>query len=154
MSIIPQCSQRRDSDQDVQDIRRLEMATSNLPETDRGGRRVAQSLESKGTQSQVLSGLIVQIYASDRAHRMPVITPAYPSMCSTHNVTRSTLEVITSEFARAADISEKIMKGKLPWSALFVKHEFFLRYKYYLAITAASKSPETKVKWYSLCFDS
>jgi poly(A) polymerase len=85
---------------------------------------------------------------------MPVITPAYPSMCSTHNVTRSTLEVITNEFSRAADISEKIMKGKLPWSALFAKHDFFLRYKYYLAITAASKSPETQVKWYALCFHS
>jgi len=80
---------------------------------------------------------------------MPVITPAYPSMCATHNVTRSTLEVITSEFARAAETSEKIMRGKLPWSALFVKHDFFLRYKYYLAITAASKSAETQVKWYS-----
>jgi poly(A) polymerase len=82
---------------------------------------------------------------------MPVITPAYPSMCSTHNVTRSTLEVITQEFIRAAEISEKIMKGRLPWSALFVKHDFFLRYKYYLAITAASKSPETQVKWYFSC---
>jgi len=69
-------------------------------------------------------------------------------MCATHNVTRSTLEVITNEFARATEIAEKIMRGKLPWSALFVKHDFFLRYKYYLAITAASKSAETQVKWY------
>jgi poly(A) polymerase len=46
------------------------------------------------------------------------------------------------------------MKGKLPWSALFAKHDFFLRYKYYLAITAASKSPETQVKWYALSFHS
>jgi len=81
---------------------------------------------------------------------MPVITPAYPSMCATHNVTRSTLEVITNELARAAEITEKIMKRKLPWSALFMKHDFFLRYKYYLAITAASKSPETQVKWFSV----
>jgi len=85
---------------------------------------------------------------------MPVITPAYPSMCATHNVTRSTLEVITNEFARATEITEKIMRGKLPWSALFVKHDFFLRYKYYLAITAASKSAETQVKWYPTPPDS
>src|SRR5947207_11227880 len=104
--------------------------------------------------SKSLYIVLMEIYASDRSHRMPVITPAYPCMCATHNVTRSTLEVITNEFVRAADISEKIMRGKLPWSALFVKHDFFLRYKYYLAITAASKSPETQVKWYSLCFDS
>jgi poly(A) polymerase len=70
-------------------------------------------------------------------------------MCATHNVTRSTLQVITQEFARAAETSENIMRGRLPWSALFERHDFFLRYKYYLAITAASKSPETQVKWYS-----
>lgn len=70
-------------------------------------------------------------------------------MCATHNVTRSTLEVITNEFVRASEITEKIMRGKLPWSALFVKHDFFLKYKYYLAITAASKSAETQVKWYT-----
>ena len=96
------------------------------------------------------SDILFEIYAPDRQHRMPVITPAYPSMCATHNVTRSTLEVITDEFGRATEITEKVMKGKLPWSALFMKHDFFLRYKYYLAITAASKSPETQVKWYML----
>jgi len=79
---------------------------------------------------------------------MPIITPAYPSMCATHNVTRSTLEVITAEFGRAAEITEKIRRGRVPWSALFDKHDFFLRYKYYLAVTAASKSAETQIKWY------
>jgi poly(A) polymerase len=103
--------------------------------------------------TSIFAVLNFEIYPSDRSHRMPVITPAYPSMCATHNVTRSTLEVITSEFTRAAEISEKIMKGKLPWSALYVKHDYFLRYKYYLAITAASKSPEIQVKWYvAVCF--
>jgi poly(A) polymerase len=101
----------------------------------------------KVNKSLVPKWTVFKVYPSDRSHRMPVITPAYPSMCATHNVTASTLEVITSEFARAADISEKIMKGKLPWSALFTKHDFFLRYKYYLAITAASKSAENQVKW-------
>lgn len=35
-----------------------------------------------------------KIYAQDRSHRMPVITPAYPSMCATHNITESTKKVI------------------------------------------------------------
>ena len=39
-------------------------------------------------------------YPGDRAHRMPVITPAYPSMCSTHNVTTSTLKILTEELSR------------------------------------------------------
>jgi Poly(A) polymerase central domain len=31
---------------------------------------------------------------------MPIITPAYPAMCSTHNVTASTQMIVTSEFKR------------------------------------------------------
>ncbi|KAI5148828.1 poly(A) polymerase [Enteropsectra breve] len=37
---------------------------------------------------------------SDKYHKMPIITPAYPSMCSTHNVSQSTMGVIVSEFER------------------------------------------------------
>lgn len=31
---------------------------------------------------------------------MPIITPAYPSMCATHNVTQSTKKIIEEEFKR------------------------------------------------------
>lgn len=41
-----------------------------------------------------------QLYPADRAHRMPIITPAYPSMCSTHNVTQSTQMIMTEEFKK------------------------------------------------------
>lgn len=44
---------------------------------------------------------------ADKYHRMPVITPAYPSMCSTHNVTASTNTVIIEEFNRANEILKK-----------------------------------------------
>ena len=43
-----------------------------------------------------------QLYPSDRAHRMPIITPAYPAMCATHNVTASTQMIITEEFKRGS----------------------------------------------------
>lgn len=39
-----------------------------------------------------------KLYPADKAHKMPIITPAYPSMCSTHNVTDSTKTVMLSEF--------------------------------------------------------
>lgn len=41
-----------------------------------------------------------QAYPGDRAHRMPIITPTYPSMNSTHNVSFSTQQVMQSEFDR------------------------------------------------------
>ena len=31
---------------------------------------------------------------------MPIITPAYPSMCATHNVTQSTQMIMTEEFKK------------------------------------------------------
>ena len=79
---------------------------------------------------------------------MPIITPAYPSMCATHNITKSTKEIIMREMKRAAEIMDKIMIGEEEWSALFKKHEFFTKgYKYYLAIVAASKDAEGQLLW-------
>ncbi len=33
---------------------------------------------------------------------MPIITPAYPAMCATHNVTQSTQMIMTGEFKKGA----------------------------------------------------
>lgn len=91
-----------------------------------------------------------RIYPGDRSHRMPIITPAYPSMCATHNISASTHSVILREMGRAGDIMDKIMLGNTPWSALFAKHDFFHRYKNYLVVTAASRDAETQLKWSGL----
>ena len=69
-----------------------------------------------------------KLYPNDRQHKMPIITPAYPSMCSTHNVTSSTQAVIISEFKRAADISDRIVVGQAKWSDLSLKDGFFYLY--------------------------
>lgn len=42
----------------------------------------------------------------DRLHQMPIITPAYPSMNSSYNVSSSTLRVMTDEFQRGHVICE------------------------------------------------
>jgi poly(A) polymerase len=79
---------------------------------------------------------------------MPIITPAYPSMCATHNVTRSNLEIINRELKRGGDITEKIMMSKAPWKDLFVKQTFFTQdYKYYLSIISASPTKEAQKLW-------
>ena len=45
-----------------------------------------------------------KINASDRFHLMPIVTPAFPCMNSTYNVTETTRRIITAELARAHDL--------------------------------------------------
>ncbi|KAL2680741.1 hypothetical protein Neosp_008344 [[Neocosmospora] mangrovei] len=89
-----------------------------------------------------------RVYKGDSFHLMPVITPAYPSMCATFNITRSSMKVINRELSRALQISESIMVGKRPWSDLFVKHTFFTQgYKYYISVISSAKSKEDHKIW-------
>ncbi|ODV65276.1 Poly(A) polymerase PAPalpha [Hyphopichia burtonii NRRL Y-1933] len=89
-----------------------------------------------------------RLYLHDRQHRMPVITPAYPSMCATHNITSSTQQIILSELERGAEIMNQVSVGKKNWSDLLERHDFFHRYKFYLCIVAASESTdEEHGKW-------
>lgn len=88
-----------------------------------------------------------KLYPQDRLHRMPIITPAYPSMCSTHNVTQSTQMIMTQEFKIAAEVVDRVMVKKAEWSELFKKHDFFYKYKYYLQIIASSGSADLQLKW-------
>lgn len=78
---------------------------------------------------------------------MPIITPAYPAMCSTHNVSMSTQSIMMKEFKRAADIVDRIVVRSASWSELFEKHDFFSRYRYYLQITASSVDQDVQLKW-------
>jgi len=88
-----------------------------------------------------------KLYPADRAHRMPIITPAYPSMCATHNVTASTQMIMTEEFKKGSDIVDNVIVGSANWSELFAKHDFFHKYKYYLQVIASTGSPDLQIKW-------
>ncbi|CAG8397478.1 unnamed protein product [Penicillium salamii] len=92
-----------------------------------------------------------KIYHGDRFHLMPIITPAYPSMCATHNISHSTKNVILRELNRGGDMVDKIFMKQLSWEDLFVRHTFFTNdYKYYLSITASSKTKEAEGVWSGL----
>jgi len=88
-----------------------------------------------------------KLYPADRSHRMPIITPAYPAMCATHNVTASTQMIVTEEFKKGADIVDKVIVGKATWSELFEKHDFFHKYRYYLQVIASTGNAELQTKW-------
>jgi poly(A) polymerase len=91
-----------------------------------------------------------KLYPADRSHRMPIITPAYPSMCATHNVTDSTRAIMINEFKHGIDVVEKVMQGIGKWSDLFVKSDFFHSYKNYLQIISSSMSAENQLMWSGL----
>lgn len=89
-----------------------------------------------------------RLYPHDRQHRMPVITPAYPSMCATHNITQSTMDVILNELRRGNEIMAKISVGEMQWSDLLERHRFFHDHKFYLCIVAATTgSADDHLKW-------
>ncbi|KAI3644879.1 hypothetical protein MP228_011043 [Amoeboaphelidium protococcarum] len=117
------------------------------------------------------------VYPQDRVHRMPIITPAYPSMCATHNVTDSTLKIIIDELSLGAKIVEQILKEPkvksvnsgdeqltagddnseeedgsdvVEWKSLFTKHNFFFRYKFYIQVIASSYLIDSQRLWSSL----
>ena len=63
----------------------------------------------------------------------------------------STKQVVLREVARAGDIADKIVVGKLKWRDLFEKHTFFTQdYKYYLSIVSCSRSKEAQLLWSGL----
>ncbi|KAJ6529898.1 Poly(A) polymerase central domain-containing protein [Mycena vulgaris] len=88
-----------------------------------------------------------KVYPSDRAHRMPIITPNYPSMCATHNVSASTLAIISEQIQNGAETVDKVIAGTASWSELFLKHDFFHRYRNYIQVVALSRDPQAQIKW-------
>ncbi|GAA94903.1 uncharacterized protein L969DRAFT_89839 [Mixia osmundae IAM 14324] len=87
------------------------------------------------------------VNSADRMHKMPVITPAYPSMCSTHNISHSSMAVIKAEWERGENIVNRIAVGQTTWAELFEPTDFFYKYRYYLQITASSQDMDNQLKW-------
>jgi poly(A) polymerase len=66
---------------------------------------------------------------------MPLITPAYPAMNSSFNVSVHSFEVMKNEIKRGYEVTQTILTAKgdnKPWELLFEPSDFFLRYNHYL----------------------
>eukprot|EP01018_Ginkgo_biloba_P010931 Gb_12958 [translate_table: standard] len=83
----------------------------------------------------------------DRLHQMPIITPAYPCMNSSYNVSSSTLRVMTEEFQRGNGICEELEMNKVDWKCLFEPYPFFESYKNYLEIDISAEGEDDLRKW-------
>lgn len=83
----------------------------------------------------------------DKAHLMPILTPVTPSINSSHNVTKSTKQILIDELKRGYGIANEIEKGTCDWMKLFEPISFFTLYKHYLRITCYANDPEENRKW-------
>ncbi|KAI3987813.1 hypothetical protein MKX01_020927 [Papaver californicum] len=83
----------------------------------------------------------------DRLHQMPIITPAYPCMNSSYNVSSSTLRVMTEEFQRGHEICEAMELNKADWNNLFEQYPFFDAYKNYLQIEISAENDDDLRNW-------
>uniref|UniRef100_A0A6N2LBK5 polynucleotide adenylyltransferase n=1 Tax=Salix viminalis TaxID=40686 RepID=A0A6N2LBK5_SALVM len=83
----------------------------------------------------------------DRYHLMPIITPAYPSMNSSYNVSSSTLHIMTEEFQRGNEICEAMEASKAEWDTLFEPFSFFEAYKNYLQIDISADNEDDLRQW-------
>ncbi|KAK3020603.1 hypothetical protein RJ639_046689 [Escallonia herrerae] len=86
-------------------------------------------------------------FPKDRYHLMPIITPAYPSMNSSYNVSSSTLRIITEEFQRGNEICETMEANKADWDKLFESYPFFEAYKNYLQIDISAENDDDLRNW-------
>lgn len=71
----------------------------------------------------------------DRAHIMPIITPCYPSMNSSYNVSLPQLRRIREELYRADKILDRIASNELQWKELFKDNDFFTDHVHYLQVS-------------------
>ncbi|KAF2888378.1 hypothetical protein ILUMI_17795 [Ignelater luminosus] len=86
---------------------------------------------------------------NDRFHLMPIITPAYPHMNSTYNVSKSTRTVIVEEIKAGLAVTNEIILGKQMWDKLFEPPPFFLKYKHFMVLMCSSTT-ENHLEWCGL----
>ncbi|KAK3220016.1 hypothetical protein Dsin_013986 [Dipteronia sinensis] len=83
----------------------------------------------------------------DKTHHMPIITPAYPCMNSSYNVSTSTLRVMMDQFQYGNKICEDVELNKAQWSSLFEPYFFFESYKNYLQVDIIAEDADDLRAW-------
>jgi len=77
-------------------------------------------------------------YEQNNKDLMPIITPAFPSMNSTYNVSPSTMHSMLTELEKAAMITKELTENpgntKITWKRLFKKFPFFKAYAHFIEI--------------------
>lgn len=93
-----------------------------------------------------------KIHHRDRSHLMPIITPAYPAMNSTYNVSQSTLFALKREFGRGAKVTQELEQRfitglPVDWTTLFEACDFFEQSKTFMQVEILGDTEEGHRKW-------
>ena len=100
----------------------------------------------------------------DRSHLMPIITPAYPFMNSSYNVSECTLNVMTDEFKKGREVCSKILAATstqnnttsngsgssdsaTDWAQLMEPFPFFKEFKHFLMVEVVAEGKEDFEVW-------
>ncbi|XP_031119750.1 nuclear poly(A) polymerase 4-like [Ipomoea triloba] len=83
----------------------------------------------------------------DRIHQMAIITPVYPCMNSSYNVSASTLRILTEQIQIGKRICEEIELNKAHWGDLFEDYLFFENYKSFLQIDVIAANMDDFLVW-------
>ena len=88
----------------------------------------------------------------DRYDLMPILTPAYPVMNSTHNVSKVTMRILQAEIKRGLDVCTAIRSRqaecKQLWLELMHEVDFFGLYKDYLDVRVSAGSEDEQRPWF------
>lgn len=88
-----------------------------------------------------------KVFPKDAHDLMPILTPAYPSMNSTYNVTPSTMHFLKKEFERGLEILSKIEEKELGWEHLFSPLSFFSSFNAFVKVEAFASTEEELKVW-------
>lgn len=91
---------------------------------------------------------------AQRSDKMPVITPVYPPICSTHNITISTLTVMKRELTRASEVFDSLQNEEITIGETLEKlcepSDFFTRHKNYFTVAMAGDNPKEFARFLGL----
>ena len=95
-----------------------------------------------------------EVNPKDRADLMPIITPAYPCINSTHNVSPTTFAVLMRELRRGFDLTMSMdentptAKAESIFAALVERTDFFTAYKHYLEVKITAGNEAEMEIWH------
>eukprot|EP00605_Chrysophyceae_sp_TOSAG23-4_P000983 GSChrysophyteH1.ASY1.ANO1.1083.1 assembled CDS len=89
-----------------------------------------------------------KLYAKERAHVMPIISPAFPAMNTAYNVGLPQYRAIHEEILRASLIFQEYVNSSAGSSPNTTHEDFFSKYSRYIQIDISADTEDEKRLWF------